>query len=216
MDESSNRFAYRCTPLPIANASGWEIILPTDLTASWNGGLLTTDVKIVSHDNIGHIAASVFGHGILTFHPGYLFKTSPGWAIIARGAPNVVKDGIVALEGLVETDWLPFAFTMNWRFTRPGTIRFRKGDSFCFITLTPHAILDEIQPRIAAFSDTPELKTAYDAWRQGRVDFQQRVARGEPEAVKLAWQRDYINGREPSGLSEPVFHLSKRQLKAPI
>jgi len=27
MDATSDRFAYRCTPLSIANASGWEIFV---------------------------------------------------------------------------------------------------------------------------------------------------------------------------------------------
>lgn len=131
MDATTQRFAYRCTPLPIANASGWEIILPMSFSATWTGGPLVSDVKIVSTDGnprLGQVVASVFGHGILTFHPGYLFRTSPGWALSVRGAPNIVKDEIVALEGLVETDWLPFTFTMNWRFTRPTSVRFKKAN----------------------------------------------------------------------------------------
>ncbi|WP_158817671.1 DUF6065 family protein [Methylocapsa sp. S129] len=218
MDATASRFAYRCTPLPIANASGWEIILPMSFTATWTGGASTSDVKIVSTDGnprLGQVVSSVFGHGILTFHPGYLFRTSPGWAICARGAPNTIKDGIAPLEGLVETDWLPFTFTMNWRFTRPTGARFERGESFCFLSLVPHALLDAIQPKIRDFADDPALKGAYDAWRQSRTDFQARVAGGEPEALKQGWQRGYAQGREPSGASEPLFHLSRRRLKAP-
>jgi hypothetical protein len=218
MDASTERFAYRCTPIPIANASGWELILPVSFSATWNGGSLVSDVVIASDDGdprLSQIAASVFGHGILTFHPGYLFRTSPGWAILARGAPNTVKDGIVALEGLVETDWLPFTFTMNWHFTRPGTVRFHKSDCFCFLALVPHAILDEVQPQILSMSDDPTLKARYENWRAGRADFQARVARREPAALKQAWQRDYVHGRDPMGMVEPLFHLSKRRLKQP-
>jgi uncharacterized protein DUF6065 len=218
MDATTQRFAYRCTPLPIANSSGWEVILPASFAASWNGGLLPADVTFQSSDDdnrLKKVVESVFGHGILTFHPGYLFRTSPGWAILARGAPNTVKDGIVPLEGLVETDWLPFPFTMNWRFTRPGTVRFEEGEGFCFLQIVPHAIVDEIEPRVRRFADEPKLRVAYEAWRKERSEFQARVARRDPEAVKLAWQRDYVNGRDPSGLSEPVFHLSKRHLKKP-
>ena len=218
MDATTQRFAYRCTPLPIANSSGWEIILPMSFSATWTGGPLTSDVKIVSTDGnprLGQIASSVFGHGILTFHPGYLFRTSPGWALCARGAPNIVKDGIVPLEGLVETDWLPFTFTMNWHFTHPTSVRFEKGEAFCFLSLVPHALLDEIEPRIMDFADNPALKAAYDNWRQSRAEFQARVARAEPEALKQGWQRDYVQGRDPSGTAEPLFHLSRRKLKQP-
>ena len=68
------------------------------------------------------------------------------------------KDGIVPLDGLVETDWLPFTFTMNWRFTRRKTIRFEKGEPFCFVTLFPHGLIDEVAPRLADLSDDPPLK----------------------------------------------------------
>jgi len=218
MDASTQRFASRCTPLPIANCSGWDIVLPESFTATWNGGLLTSDVTLVpdgGNPRVHQIAASVFGHGILTFHPGYLFRTSPGWAILSRGPPNTVKDGIVALEGLVETDWLPFTFTMNWHFTRPGSVRFEKGEAFCFLALVPHAILDEIQPRLMRFAEAPDLRDSYDTWRRERAAFQARVAKGDPEALKMGWQRDYVNGRDPSGRIEPTFHLSKRKLKPP-
>jgi hypothetical protein len=104
---------------------------------------------------------------------------------------------------------------MNWRFTRPGIVRFEKGEGFCFLQIVPHAILDRIQPRVRRFADQPKLHAAYEAWRNERAEFQARVARREPEAVKLGWQRDYVNGRDPSGLSKAVFHLSKRRLKQP-
>lgn len=218
MDATAQRFAYRCTPLPMANSSGWEIVLPVSFAVNWTGGILTSDLTIRSLDGdpkLGQIAASVFGNGILTFHPGYLFRTSPGWAIVARGAPNTVKDGIVALEGLVETDWLPFTFTMNWRMTRPGSVTFAKGESFCFLTVVPHAILDEIQPRIRSFAEAVELKASYDTWRNNRFEFQARVARGDPEAIRLGWQRDYVRGQDPSGRFDPIFHMSRRHLKDP-
>jgi hypothetical protein len=62
---------------------------------------------------MGSLVAPHFGHGVLTFTTGYMFRTSPGWALWARGSPNAFKDRIVPLEGVVETDWLPFPFTMN-------------------------------------------------------------------------------------------------------
>jgi hypothetical protein len=39
------------------------------------------------------LASSHFGFGILTFHLGWLFRTSPGWGIWARGLPNRYKEG---------------------------------------------------------------------------------------------------------------------------
>lgn len=181
-----------------------------------DGGPQVTDVWsfLEGFDSrYGQIVSSVFGNGVLTFHPGWLFRTSPAWALNVRGPPNAPKDGIAALEGLVETDWLPFTFTMNWRFTRPGTVRFGKGECFCFITPIPHALYDEISPRLRSFAADPDLKAAYDGWRAGRSDFQARVAAGDEEAVRQGWQRDYIHGRDASGQAAPAFHRVKRKLR---
>jgi Family of unknown function (DUF6065) len=216
MDQSQQRFAYRCTPLSIANASGWEIINPHDFSASWDGDTSPHGVTVRSPGNgRGAPARSHFGEGVLTFHTGYLFRTNPGWAVWARGVPNLVKDGITPLEGLVETDWLPMPFTMNWRFTRPGTVRFEAGEPFCFITLTPHAQLDHVSPRLARLADNPDLKAAYQAWNESRSQFLTQLAAGEPEAVKQGWQRHYVRGQGPEQQGVPGYHLSKRRLRAP-
>lgn len=218
MDDTVNRFAYRCTPLAIANCSGWEILLPQNLSLHWNGGPQKTDLLVVGDDpnaSVAHIAVSAFGHGVITFHPGYLFRTSPGWALSVRGAPNVIKDGIAPLEGLVETDWLPFTFTMNWKMTRPGTVYFKKDEPFCFLQPVPHAALDQIEPRLHSFEGNQKLKDSFDHWRQSRNDFNKRLAENDPEAVKEAWQRNYVKGEDPSGNYEPEFHLSKRRLNPP-
>jgi hypothetical protein len=217
MDLTDQRYAYRCIPLSIANASGWEIILPCAFSATWTGGNLTTDIQLRPLGEPASVTRRVvshFGHGVLTFHTGYLFRTSPGWALWCRGAPNMVKHGIVALDGLVETDWLPFPFTMNWRFTRPGTVRFAAGEPFCFVTPVPHALYESIEPRIKTLADDAELKAAYDKWTVSRTDFNAGLARHEPEAVKQGWQRHYVKGAGPTG-EGAGFHLSRRRLKPP-
>ena len=35
MDATDDRFAYRCIPLSIANASGWELLCPVTFEAWW-------------------------------------------------------------------------------------------------------------------------------------------------------------------------------------
>ena len=217
MDGTSDKFAYRCIPLSIANASGWEILCPIGFRAAWNGGPLKEDIVIAAdldEADLGRRVVSHFGFGVLTFHTGYLFRTSPGWGLWCRGAPNTVKHGIVALDGLVETDWLPMPFTMNWRFTAPGEVRFEKGESFCFVTPAPHAALDAVAPVLRSLDADPALKSAYDAWIASRADFNARLAALEPEAIGEGWQRHYVRGEMPSG-EKPAFHKSRRKLKQP-
>jgi hypothetical protein len=192
--------------------------LPLSFEATWLGGANRSDIVIRSHDGdprIERLVTSHFGHGVLTFHTGWLFRTPPGWALWVRGAPNASKRNIAALDGLVETDWLPFTFTMNWRFTRMGTARFEKGEAFCFITLTPHGLLDAVRPRVMKLEDDPELNLAFQRWKTDRKDFNSRLQALEPAAVAQGWQRTYLQGKGAASEEKPHFHLSKRKLAAP-
>ncbi len=172
MDRTDQRYAYRCLPLSIANASGWELLSPVGFEATWRGTEGRDGIVIRSSEDQGRasrLATSHFGHGILTLHTGYLFRTSPGWALWVRGAPNSAKRNLVPLDGVVETDWLDFPFTMNWRFTRAGTISFAKGEPFCFLTPLAHAVLDGVEPTVRSLDADPALKAAYEGRAQGRA-----------------------------------------------
>jgi hypothetical protein len=218
MDRFAERHPYRCLPLSMANTTGWEILCPMSLTAEWNGGPLTSDIKLTPdrpHPDFHEFAKSHFSSGIITFHTGYLFRTPQGWDLTAGGPPNLPKDGVQPLVGLVETDWLPFPFTMNWIFTRPGKVRFEKGEPFCFITLTPHQAMDQVQPVQRSLNSNVELRHQYDAWHRQRDDFNARLGRRDPEALREAWQRYYFKGELPDDMGPaPADHINKRRLKS--
>jgi hypothetical protein len=153
---------------------------------------------------------------VVTFHPGYLFRTPPGWSMWVMGPPNQIKDGLQPLAGVVETDWLPFPFTMNWVFTRPGRVHFKKGEPFCFITLLQDHPLHEIQPVIRRMDSDAELRHQYDVWEKHRSEFNQKIFRQDPEATKAAWQRYYFKGEFPEDIAPaPEGHVNKRRLKTP-
>jgi hypothetical protein len=220
MDHFAERHPYRCLPLTMANTSGWEMLSPVGFTAEWNGGTHQQDITLRPdhpHPDFHLLAQSHFSHGVLTFHAGYLFRTPPGWSMMVMGPPNHIKDGIQPLAGVVETDWLPFPFTMNWVFTRPGRVRFDKGEPFCFITLLQDHPLHEIQPVIRRMDTNPELRHQYDVWEKHRSEFNQRIFRADPEATKEAWQRYYFKGEYPEEVAKPApeGHVNKRRLKTP-
>lgn len=218
MDHFEARHPYRCLPLSMANSSGWELLCPFSFTAEWNGGKQQSDITIKPDrpvHNLSDYVASHFSHGVLTFHAGYLFRTPPGWSMWCGGAPNLPKDGIYPLSGLVETDWLPFPFTMNWIFTRPGRVKFEKGEPFCFITLTQPRALDETQPIQRSLASYPTMRGQYEAWQKHRDEFNTKLARRDPEAVKEAWQRFYFRGEMPDDTGKaPATHTNKRRLKS--
>jgi len=220
MDDFQARFPYRCLPLVMANTTGWEILCPHDLTIEWNGGPLIDDVVIYPDDievDLKHHVVSHFTRGIVTFHTGYMFRTPPGWAVWAGGAPNHIKDGIAPLSGLVETEWLPFPFTMNWKMTRPGIVTFKKGEPFCFIQLVENRKVDEFQPILRTIDEEPELKEQFEAWSASRNDFNKRLAARDQDAMKEGWQKHYFKGEMPANLGDgPPDHKNRRRLKAPI
>jgi len=210
----------------MANSSGWELISPCDFEASWSGDpandgvsvrFLDTGGRLIEGGEASHrFAESHFGHGILTIRPGYLFRTDPGIGMWVKGAPNFVLDGITPLEGLVETDWLPFTFTMNWKFTRPGTVRFAKGDPLVFVLPIAHLELDEVQPEVFLLEQDPELKEKYERWQKARAEFKAGIWQDDSDVLKQKWQRNYLTGKDFDGSRAPGHHRQKRRLKPAI
>ncbi|MDT2021214.1 DUF6065 family protein [Methylocella sp. CPCC 101449] len=219
MDKTSDHFAYRCTPLAIANATGWELLNPSGFSATWTGGNGKDDIILRPHEpgQSLHQTGFFFGHGIISFHPGYLFRTDPDWVVWARGAPNRIKDGIHPLEGLVETNWLPFTFTMNWKFTRPCTVHFEKDEPFCFITVVPSVAIESIEPCIRQIEDEPNLHKELKIWTSERTKFAAAQKLGDALALEQKWQKNYLMGKSPSGRSvADDNHRVKRKLKPPV
>ena len=218
MDAFTARHPYRCLPLSMANTTGWEILCPFGFEAEWDGGLGAEAIEFRPDADatlFEHFAASHFTHGIVTFHTGWLFRTPPGWALRASGSPNRFKHGLAPLEGLVETDWLPYPFTMNWAFTAPGKVRFEKDEPFCFIQPVEHRRIEAFVPVRASIDGDADLARQYETWKETRTLFNNSMAAGDPEAIKQAWQRYYFRGEYPDQAeSRPEAHVNKRRLAA--
>lgn len=208
MDESAGRFAYRCLPLVMANQAGWLVRNPITFSLMWNGGPAATDIQIlVPQGQHGFSTAfgpesvveSHFGEGVITFQLPYLFRTSAGYNLWVKGPANLVKDGIQALEGLVETDWTPAPFTMNWKLTRPyETVTFYEGEPICQLVPYPRGLIERFEPEVRDLADEPELASSYFDWHAKRGEF--LVDRGVPgsEANRKDWQKDYYRGQFPA------------------
>ena len=75
MEATNQRFAYRCLPLNIANAYGWEVLCNAGFLAMWTGGSGIDAIAMEPEPGTVAPAVSHFGHGILTFHLPCLFRT---------------------------------------------------------------------------------------------------------------------------------------------
>lgn len=202
MDRSNDAFAYRCLPLKIANEHGWEILCPAGFEAEWNGGDAPEDV-VVRGDTGARpedLPVGLFGHGVLTFHVQGLVRTPPGVNLWVGGSPNEAKDGIAALTGVIETDWSPYTFTMNWRFTRPGqAVRFEENEPFCFFFPVERAAVRKVEPRLAPLDDAPELKAQFAAWSRSRDAFHEEMRVNPPADTAARWQKLYYRGLDADG-----------------
>lgn len=218
MEAFPDKHAYRCLPLAIANTAGWQLLCPCDIEIKFNGKMGRDDVKVKSTNgfDVRYAAESNFTRGILTFFTNYLFETEPGWQLLATGPFNQPKDGLYPLTGIVETDWLPYPFTMNWQITRPGTYTFKKDEPFCQIMPIPKSYLQTIEPAIHSIDDNHALREEKEAFQDERAAFRARQEAGDYEALQQGWQRFYFQGKMPTGTEAPDDHTNKMRLKAPI
>jgi hypothetical protein len=194
---------YHCLPLTMAGQLGWTVHNPSAIAAVWNGGPNADDLKVANPSQDNH-ATSHFGHGIITFNPGFYVRTSPEIDILVKGVPNHVKDGISPLEGLIETDWFDGSFTVNVRLTRPGlVVTWDVNEPLFQIVPYPRGWLEQFRTETCTEGDE---HTAFFAkanpWDDARVASVERGRTGE----KQGWDGKYRKGRELNGTAAPSSH----------
>ncbi|MBV8393866.1 MAG: 2OG-Fe(II) oxygenase [Alphaproteobacteria bacterium] len=221
MDVFPDRHPYRCLPLAMANAHGWDVLCPISFDVTWNGGPEVRDLTIEALEpmpgglTLDHFARSNFSRGILTLHTNYLFRTPPDWNILVSGPFNRPKQNASPLTGIIESDWLPYPFTMNWQIMSPGTVRFEKGEPFCTVMPIPKHYIEDWDMVVHEMSDDPVLAAEQETFRQSRDRFMEKMRAGDAAAVKQGWQRHYFVGRHPDG-SRVEGHSNKLRVAEPI
>lgn len=200
INNTRNQFAKRCLPLVVANAHGWQIRFPDGCWLKWSGGGEAKHLKVKTDSGKFSYVHSHFGHGIVTFRVHCLFRTEPGVNLWVTGPVNSFKDGIQPLTGLLETDWMPYTFTMNWQVTRKRKwIRFEKGEAIAQVFPVPRGMVDTTEPELRNLASDDALNDTVLGWQQSRREFVKAVRAGDPDAVSLAWQKHYFRGQNPDG-----------------
>jgi Family of unknown function (DUF6065) len=209
MDASSTKHPYTCIPIVRANSHGWELRLPQDMTVTWDGGESPEGLQILSGQYESEtrlpLAASLVGHGVLTFYTYYLIKTPEPYNLYVTGAPNQFIKGAAPLTGVVETYWSPYTFTMNWKIrykNRPVT--FKAGTPYVYFFPVNSVVLEEFTP---VYKDVKEHENyeAYNIWSDGRIEHPNQV------------DGFYKKGIHPNGcpIANPELHKNKLVLKEP-
>jgi hypothetical protein len=186
---------YRCLPMTIANQNGWVINSPCNIQAVWFGGQDRKSMHFWLDPEYNVKNPWVKCHfvgGVITFEFDFVVKTPPGVNLLVRGAPNFFIDGAHPLEGVVESDWLNYSFTMNWRVTEPNkVVQFKKGDPICFLQPIPHNYAEEFDFNIEFLNNNPELAEKFHSHNASRQEFSEDKKAGKH---KEDWQRHYFNG----------------------
>ncbi|WP_247887138.1 DUF6065 family protein [Azospirillum sp. SYSU D00513] len=210
IDALPEQYGYRCLPLNIASMHGWEIGAPCRVRAVWNGGAALDAIRVVADEAHPLLPASHFGSGVLTFHVGALFRTPPGVNLMVTGPLNHVKDGIQPLAGIMETDWSPYPFTMNWKFTAPGKeVTWEKGEPFAMLMPIQRGLLDSLEPEVRDLDSDPELAAQYRGWAEARTKFNKDLQTPGSDAMTQRWQKGYYRGMRPDGEPGHPDHQTK-------
>jgi Family of unknown function (DUF6065) len=214
MENSPNRFANRCLPLLIANQSGWLLINTETVELTWNGGNSTSDIEIRYSGEMPPLPAiSHFGMGIVTWNLPYFFRTSPGWNLLVRGPANCPKDGIYALDGVVEADWTAATFTMNWQLTRPDLpVMFERGEPLCMLVPQHRHDIENVRAAFRSLEADPELERRVRGWANSREDFLVDLASDGTDARNRRWQKDYFQGHDVDG-QKADMHQTKLRVR---
>jgi uncharacterized protein DUF6065 len=215
MEETQNKFAYRCLPLTIANQTGWWVYNPVGFTAVWRGEAAPGSVHFLfdsRQDLWSQWINNQFGHGIITWNTPFLVRTRPhGSRLLISGPVNHFKDRVQPLTAVVESDWMVMSFTMNYKITAPNvTIRFDTGEPlFQLIPLSSNLCtdLEQSKVRYMKLTDDPEVAEAYQKWSDGRQRFHQQKKAGDVRPD--SWQKDYFQGRDPQGREAPQGHVTR-------
>jgi hypothetical protein len=217
MSQSRTGWPTRCLPMVIANQSGWELRNRCGFTAMWMAEKNGVDVMVHpdKRDAEEFLPISHFGDGILTWPLPFLFRTPPGYNLLVRGPANYPKDGVCALEGIVETDWASATFTMNWKLTRKlMPVRFEVDEPICMIVPQRRAELEEFAPELRRIESDEDLQRKYEFFLRSRnaakqIEQVERVAAGE----HVEWQGDYPRGRHANGEEGVPGHQTRRHLR---
>lgn len=226
MNQTPGSYAYRCLPLSIANAHGWEVRCPVTCEAEWNGGSDKDAIQLtfengansfIGNKKITTFVESHFGSGILTFTVGAVIETPPGYDLWVTGPVNEFKDGIQAMSAVIETDWMPFTFTMNWKITRPHVkVRFEKGEPFCFFFPIEHGVLERFNPSFAHIGEDPDLERQYKFAFYKRAVPLAALKKLKGKELKIKdkdrFQGWYMKGEMPDGTGT-ADHKRRLQLK---
>jgi hypothetical protein len=172
MNDSRDKFAYKCIPLNIANQYGYAVLCPADFTLDWYGGVEEKDVDFhvtSKEEYFEKYLHSYFGGGTFTIHVDFIIRTPEGFSTYIRGVPNETKHGLKPLDAIVETDWLSYTFTYNFLLTEPGSYSFKKGEPLFIFFPIERGTVENFGLKESRVENDPDLLKDFEDYHSKRM-----------------------------------------------
>jgi hypothetical protein len=191
--------AYFCLPLTIANQYGFGIRSLHTFEATWNGGQSPADVtvRILDGDSNGfQQISSHFGMGTVTIQNHMVWHAPERINLFTLDPPNMFKDGITNMNGVIEADNLKRDFTFNLKLTRVNhTITIKKGELISAVLPIQRYVADAFTLR----KGTEIFGDSYDTYIQEQSNAYAEERRTVDRTKRHGIGRRYFKGEDPSG-----------------
>ena len=203
MDRTSERFAYRCLPLLIANQHGWFVLNVHKVRVVWDGQPDARGAEGGLRSGAGGRALSG-GEPFRAWRADVEFELPvshvAGLQPLARGPANMWKPGIVPLEGIIETDWTVATFTMNWKMTMANQpVDFLPGEPICMIVPVRRRMWNRLSRWCVIWIRARRRKRPMTNGPRGGRSSSRILRSADSEARQEKWQKDYMQGGGPGG-----------------
>ena len=194
LDQTHNSHGYHCQPMTTAHVSGWEFILPQDVTVIWNGVYSTseTNIKILDGEyyNGVKIVRTDTGNGLITFNLNVIIETDKDHHSILKGPPNYFFEGADPVEVVIRSDYFNvidnfFCWRMN-AIDKPVT--FKKGMPIAFLINYPNNLLESTNIKINKIEEDGLKDKENREYSEMRKDFQKNAKDWE-------WTNFYKKGK---------------------
>jgi hypothetical protein len=159
LKETYNSHAYHCQPMTTAHVSGWEFLLPQDVTIIWDGISDSSGehIKILEGQfyNDQEIVRTNTGNGILTFELGVAIETDNNHYSVLKGSPNYFFQDADPVEVIIRSDYFNFLDNFFcWKIkVADKPITFPKGMPIAFLVNYPVQLLESTKIKFAEIDD---------------------------------------------------------------
>ena len=119
MDETSDKHAYRCFPVSLANTVGWGLSYPEDIAVVWDGirGNDPGHIKVLSGSQY---VTGDNGQGTIRINTNIYFETDENTSIMMYQPPNMFVENGQAITSIVSSSWYNNPVPVVWRIDRPN------------------------------------------------------------------------------------------------